>query len=390
MNELRMYVEHLFQGKVLTAENIELKEEIYGNLVARYEDYLAQGLSEAEALTRTKASVPSIDDVLSGDAALDDAGEAEAAPTTVIPAAEPTVQMAKPAAPAAGTPVPPTPASGTSAGAPTVSPKTRPKWPMVLGIVAVALIALFGLFEFVIDPWLDHQEEMTEIQAEQEWREQQNQSKPSTSTTAGNDGDTSSNQGSSTTTGNQGANATGGSQQGMPHFDDPEDQREWEATTALDSEITGSSIDTLKKYSGDSTTKVQLFENLPLGSYVERTGTEQSGDSFDVRYGNVNEDIDGDAIDRAIVYDAVAALCVYSDLNTVNVTVHEQYDSEYDVDIFAFERATLEQLLSDASGGSVTQLNSSLYESGDQWNAVRDLVMRESVYDRATDWAERS
>ena len=36
MNELRMYVEHLFEGKVLTAENIELKEEIYGNLVARY------------------------------------------------------------------------------------------------------------------------------------------------------------------------------------------------------------------------------------------------------------------------------------------------------------------------------------------------------------------
>ena len=30
MNELRMYVEHLFEGKVLTSENIELKEEIYG------------------------------------------------------------------------------------------------------------------------------------------------------------------------------------------------------------------------------------------------------------------------------------------------------------------------------------------------------------------------
>ena len=31
MNELRMYVEHLFEGKVLTPENIELKEEIYGS-----------------------------------------------------------------------------------------------------------------------------------------------------------------------------------------------------------------------------------------------------------------------------------------------------------------------------------------------------------------------
>ena len=44
MNELRMYVEHLFEGKVLTPENIELKEEIYGNLVARYEDLIAEGL----------------------------------------------------------------------------------------------------------------------------------------------------------------------------------------------------------------------------------------------------------------------------------------------------------------------------------------------------------
>ena len=57
MNELRMYVEHLFEGKVLTPETIELKEEIYGNLMARYEDYVAQGLSEADALARTKASI---------------------------------------------------------------------------------------------------------------------------------------------------------------------------------------------------------------------------------------------------------------------------------------------------------------------------------------------
>ena len=53
MNELRMYVEHLFEGKVLTPENIELKEEIYGNLVARYEDLVAEGVSEEEALERT-------------------------------------------------------------------------------------------------------------------------------------------------------------------------------------------------------------------------------------------------------------------------------------------------------------------------------------------------
>ena len=62
MNELRMYVEHLFEGKVLTPENIELKEEIYGNLVARYEDLIASGLDESEAIAQTKESMTSIDD----------------------------------------------------------------------------------------------------------------------------------------------------------------------------------------------------------------------------------------------------------------------------------------------------------------------------------------
>ncbi len=64
MNELRMYVEHLFEGKVLTPENIELKEEIYGNLVARYEDLLSEGVPEADALRRTKESITSVDAVL--------------------------------------------------------------------------------------------------------------------------------------------------------------------------------------------------------------------------------------------------------------------------------------------------------------------------------------
>ena len=64
MNELRMYVEHLFEGKVLTSSTIELKEEIYGNLVARYEDLIDGGASPEEALSLTKQSMTSIDDVV--------------------------------------------------------------------------------------------------------------------------------------------------------------------------------------------------------------------------------------------------------------------------------------------------------------------------------------
>ena len=59
-----MHVEHLFEGRVLDAETIELKEEIYGNLVARYEDYLAQGMGAEEAYRRTCEAVTSVDDVM--------------------------------------------------------------------------------------------------------------------------------------------------------------------------------------------------------------------------------------------------------------------------------------------------------------------------------------
>ena len=109
MNEIRMYVEHLFEGRMLTAENIELKEEIYGNLVARYEDYVAGGMDPVEALEKTKASMSSIDDVIegvddvreiaradNGDTAKADTAKAYTAETTVLPNAA----VAKGASPA--------------------------------------------------------------------------------------------------------------------------------------------------------------------------------------------------------------------------------------------------------------------------------------------------
>lgn len=66
MNDLRMYVEHLFEGRVLDADTIELKEEIYGNLMARYEDFLNEGIDEKEAFERTCASVTDIDEFMEG------------------------------------------------------------------------------------------------------------------------------------------------------------------------------------------------------------------------------------------------------------------------------------------------------------------------------------
>lgn len=82
MNEIRMYVERLFLGKVLTEEVLELKEEIYGNLVARYEDYVAGGMDAAEALRATEASITSVDDELVAAAAA--AGVCEDAPVAPV------------------------------------------------------------------------------------------------------------------------------------------------------------------------------------------------------------------------------------------------------------------------------------------------------------------
>lgn len=62
--DIRMYVEHLFEGRTLDSDTIELKEEIYGNLVARYDDYVAQGMPAEEAYRRTCEAVTSVDDVM--------------------------------------------------------------------------------------------------------------------------------------------------------------------------------------------------------------------------------------------------------------------------------------------------------------------------------------
>ncbi len=57
MDELRVYVDALFARRGDTAENREMKEEIYGNLAARRDDLIAQGVPEAEAVRRQSRTV---------------------------------------------------------------------------------------------------------------------------------------------------------------------------------------------------------------------------------------------------------------------------------------------------------------------------------------------
>lgn len=392
MNELRMYVEHLFEGRVLTQESIELKEEIYGNLVARYEDYVAGGMSEAEALEKTKASFTSIEDVFkecgeaegsnAGEAASAQAGEsgaaswnagaAQAAPGAGgMGSAAETAQMPRPE----GAPVPPDgvgaedqATAGTQAAPKTRSP--RKIWPFVVGgvLAAFILLAIVGTVVFGLIDEADVGEPSSTAQ----------------SITQGNSSTTDTNQGAEN--GQAGGTAGGGAAQ---NYDDLDDQREYEATKAVDDAIAVHSIDTLKSYTGNSLPDQGFFEHLPLSMYVSSTGAEQgSSASYNVYYAGVSDDIDGDGVDRALVYNAVAAFSVYPELQTINFTVQDADDTAHDANVYSFNRDTLEHAFDNASGGAITQLNSSLYESQESWDQVRDYVTRNHFYDRQTDLAE--
>lgn len=393
MNELRMYVEHLFEGRVLTQESIELKEEIYGNLVARYEDYVAGGMSEAEALEKTMASFTSIEDVFkesgeaedsnAGEPASAEAGERGAASwnagaTQAAPGADgmgsaaETAQMPRPE----GAPVPPDGVSSggqATAGAQTASKTRAPRkiWPFVVGgvLAAFILLAIVGTAVFGLIDEADVGEPSSTAQ----------------SITQSDSAATDANQG---TANDQDSSITGGGTSNQT-YDDLDDQREYEATKTVDDAIAAHSIDTLKSYTGNSLPDQGFFEHLPLSMYVSSTGSENgSNASYNVYYAGVSDDIDGDGVDRALVYNAVAAFSVYPELQTITFTVQDADDTAHDANVYSFNRDTLEHAFDNASGGAITQLNSSLYESQESWDQVRDYVTRNHFYDRQTDLAE--
>ena len=176
-----------------------------------------------------------------------------------------------------------------------------------------------------------------------------------------------------------------------PTFSDPEDQREYEATMAVLDEIDAHDPTSLQAYAGDSQPSSVFFENLPLGSYVSADETGQiNANTFSVYYTNVSDDIDGDAIDRAIVYNAAAAFSAYPNLQRLNVTVHEAYDEHHDADVYAFDRSQLERAFANASNNGMTQFGSSLFESETSWDVVRQQIDRHDFCDHQADIAERS
>ncbi len=406
MNELRMYVEHLFEGKVLTAEMIELKEEMYGNLVARYEDYLASGMDAAEALEKTKASITSVEDVLAGE----DAGEAVGGGGSAArpaAAAEPTTEPASPAQtepPAAETAVLPGASAAHAAGTP-VPPQTEPeladlatpamgrkitKKVLIASLIALVFVVFalfFGLLAVGCVSFGVTGGEQGQVTTTNTVQRTDNGAADSTAGTsaAGNNG--AAGNGDAAANGSAAGNA-GQGQSATPRFEDPEDQVEYEATSALDSAIANQTAASLAEMAGAGNTPANMVRSLPLSEYAGSTGGDTQQVRFNVRYDNVSDLIDGDAIDRALLYNATALMSAHSGIQQVTITVHEQYDSDYDTDTYTFDRATLEHAYNNASNGAITVLDSSLFASEEAWQAVRDYVFRENFCERQVDFAE--
>ena len=324
MNELRMYVEHLFEGKVMTAELIELKEEIYGNLMARYEDLVASGIDAAQALEEARQSISSVDELLSGD------GSQEADSSDQSGATSADEDMKGPSAP-----VLPQPETVTTKASTTV--KAHKKLLLVLaGVLLVVIIGipLIGvamgaiLFDNVTDGDISVNHDGTSLSAGKQGVQIQD-----------ND------------------DAIVVSPDGTVHIDgEPADDLlnmvvEAEPPNAY----MGTSI-------SDSSTLSALVSSLPLGEWSTQVNTSQERGILTLRYGSVPDSYDSESIDAALVYDATAIFACMPEVQQIQMSLSES-DKTANVDRYDFSRAMLEEQYSQKLNGDVLNY--------DTWKALK-------------------
>lgn len=359
MNEIRMYVEHLFEGRMLTAENIELKEEIYGNLVARYEDYVAGGMDPAEALEKTKASMSSIDDVIEGvddvreTARADngDAAKADTAETTVLPnaavakgssPAQPGTVSETVAMPVAGAPLPPAGFEGevdedvasVSSSANAAAPKGKRTRNIIIAAAAgFALFVVVGvglIYALRIDRVEDRADSaVTEVQ---------------------NSGQSTTNGG--TASGQQSGQANGQSNSGQGNGASARNKEvvvDADGTVWVDGElgddiavaVVNAQPGDISLYAetdpSDAANVESLIRLLPMSEWATDIDVTLGVDVLGFAYREVPDGYDGDSIDLALSYNTMALFCSMPLLNEVRVTVTEA-DDPMDEDYYVFTR----------------------------------------------------
>lgn len=355
MNELRMYVEHLFEGKVLTPENIELKEEIYGNLVARYEDMIAEGVSEEEALERTMQSMSSLDEI-DEDIASDDPSTISSAAAQAEGAAQAdsVVQTEESAQPdvtlADGTKV--MPVSDVEISGDQVAPESQPEKTLdtgkVLkyGLIAFALIVLLGiggkLMLGCVDEAVEHGEDQASVV----------QVDPSPSP-----------QGSSNS---QGADANAADNA----ITVDENGRAWmegEPGDELLAAVVGTTYSDATPYVDtkleDAATVETLLHTLPLGDLATDIDVTKGSGVLSLAYREVPEAYDGDSVDVALAYNVAVLFSTMPLVNEIQITVTEQGEP-MDESYYVFTR-------NDVQGAYGVMLSREMVnESG--WRQIKD------------------
>lgn len=365
MNELRMYVEHLFEGRVLSRDVIELKEEVYGNLVARYEDYLNQGVASDDALARTKASLTSIEDVL-GHATGDDVlvegpqaggpvdqgeiagldrvegggaasqaesqdGGAAVAETEAdgygavaeqaleAPSASSSVDASS------GAPVPPAQAAEQIEDAEGdrhrgVEGSTFMKWSIAaLGVFAA--FVLLGLGLRLVTGATRLEEAHTDITASVDAIEDEGAAAPSPQAAA--------NPGHSNAD-----DAIVVDANGAITFDGaPADELVASVVNATAADIEAYADTDL----ADAAAVEALVRALPLASWAQDVDVTKGVDVLSLAYRCVPDAYDGDSVDVALAYNAAALLCAMPRVNEVRVTVTES-DEPNEESCYAFTR----------------------------------------------------
>lgn len=332
MNELRMYVEHLFEGKVLTPENIELKEEIYGNLVARYEDLIASGLDESEAIAQTKESMTSIDDVIIENPT--DSSSDECDGDDISDVADESGDSHDPdqVDPVASTPHDgPTPITENVAvlhQQPEQSTPRKRTWPFVLACVLIGLLVMgigfagcslmFGIkaFDQYDGEQTEHVENVDASRGEG--------SSGSGSTAAGN------------------TNPTPTKKNSEIFID--ENGQVWvdgELGDELAEEVVNAGYGVVAEY-GDTdladAAKVEaLLRSLPMGEYASDVDVTKGVDVLSLAYRELPETLEGDSVDAALAYDVTAVFCAMPLVNEIQITLAES-DEPLDESYYVFKR----------------------------------------------------
>lgn len=398
-SDIRMYVEHLFEGRTLTPETIELKEEIYGNLTARYEDYRAQGMSEDEAYARTCEAVTSVDDVLDGekdaDVGLGAAGMASADKATRAAGAADAGggADADEATRAGETLVAPLPAAARPDDVPTMpgepvpgTTRRRRGW----RIAAVAAVVVFAALVWVVALGMS----AGGGRASQDGQDAAAQSvgvgaddvtsTDAVTSTGGTDG-VSSGAGTAAPDGASSGAASPTASDGVSTISTDDVARE---VASHDASALSSSVQA--SWPVESARVAQVVGGLPLAGFAGSTGSDASaslGNVVAAEYGWTKDEraarVDGDVVESALAYDAAALLCTFPGADAVQLTVREtdSEDGELDVDVYTFRRTDVERVLG-------TALAAERLTDG-SWESLRTQLSTERVYDQIIDRAER-